>query len=60
MRSLLSLVAFVVFIIMPFVAWVTHVVYCITHALWVVLVVGALVFPVGIIHGIMVWFGAGM
>lgn len=41
-------------------AWITHVVYSISHELWVVLVVGAFVPPVGIIHGIMVWFGAGM
>lgn len=40
-------------------AWVTHVVYCIAHAMWILLFVGALVFPVGIVHGIMIWFGAG-
>ena len=41
-------------------AWITHVVYSITNELWVVLVVGAFVPPVGIIHGVMIWFGSGM
>ena len=41
-------------------AWITHVVYSITNELWVVLVVGAVVPPVGVIHGFMIWFGGGM
>jgi len=41
-------------------AWITHVVYCLTNALWVALLAGAICFPVGIIHGIMIWFGAGL
>jgi hypothetical protein len=39
-------------------AWVTHVVICIKTASWVLLVIGAVVFPVGIIHGVGYWFGA--
>jgi len=38
--------------------WVTHVVTCIQNETWILLVVGALVAPVGAIHGIGVWFGA--
>lgn len=41
-------------------AWITHVIYTISHELWVLLVVGALVPPVGIVHGFMVWFGLGV
>lgn len=40
-------------------AWLTHVITCLMHGLWGFLVAGALVFPIGIIHGIMIWFGYG-
>lgn len=39
-------------------AWITHIVVCIKTASWMLLLTGALVFPVGIIHGIGVWLGA--
>lgn len=38
-------------------AWLTHVVTCLSHAFWGFLIAGAIFFPVGIIHGIMIWFG---
>lgn len=47
-------------IILMIAAWITHIVYCIANGAWIILIAGALVFPVGIIHGIMVWFGHGM
>ena len=40
-------------------AWLTHVIKCLAAAKYVLLLTGALVFPVGIIHGISVWFGMG-
>jgi hypothetical protein len=39
-------------------AWVTHVVVCIKTASWALLFIGAIIFPVGIVHGIGYWFGA--
>ncbi len=39
-------------------AWLTHVVTCLAAGKWGFLVAGALFFPVAIIHGIGVWFGA--
>lgn len=39
-------------------AWVTHVVVCIGKAAWFLLFIGAICFPIGIIHGIGLWFGA--
>lgn len=39
-------------------AWVTHVVVCIKAGAWLLLIAGALVAPVGVIHGIATWFGA--
>lgn len=38
-------------------AWLTHIVDCIIAHSWILLVVGTLIFPVGIVHGICVWFG---
>ncbi len=46
--------------IIPIAAYITHIVYSISHAIWFILVVGILVPPVGIIHGIMIWFGHGL
>ena len=38
-------------------SWITHIVVCIQQATWILLLVGAFVFPVGCIHGTGVWFG---
>jgi len=39
-------------------AWITHVVVTIKTSAWVLLAIGAIIFPVGVIHGVGVWFGA--
>lgn len=39
-------------------AWITHVVVTIKASAWVLLAFGCIVPPVGIIHGIGLWFGA--
>lgn len=41
-----------------FAAWITHVIVCIKASLWVFLLAGAICFPIGVIHGVGVWFGA--
>ena len=38
-------------------SWLTHIVVCIQQAKYMLLLVGAFVFPVGCIHGTGVWFG---
>lgn len=38
-------------------AWFTHVVTCISDDRWGLLIAGAIFFPLGIIHGIGIWFG---
>lgn len=38
-------------------AWLTHVVTSIQSAQWLLLLVGAVFFPVGCVHGTGVWFG---
>ncbi len=39
-------------------AWMTHIIVSIQTASWILLLAGALLFPIGIIHGIGIWFGA--
>ena len=38
-------------------AWFTHVVVSIQTAKWLLLLVGAVFFPVGCVHGTGIWFG---
>lgn len=51
-------IGLLIFFVAFFAAWVTHVVVCIKTAAWGFLVAGALFFPIGIVHGVGVWFGA--
>lgn len=39
-----------------FAAWMTHIVSCFQNGEWGFLLVGALFFPIAVIHGIGVWF----
>lgn len=55
MKTIIALLATALTI---FAAWVTHIVVCLQTAAWGFLIAGALVFPIGIVHGIGVWFGA--
>lgn len=43
--------------VMVLAAWLTHVIVCLKSASYMLLLVGAFIFPVGIIHGVGVWFG---
>lgn len=38
-------------------AWITHILVCLITGKYILLLAGALVFPVGIIHGVGIWFG---
>lgn len=38
-------------------AWFTHVVTCIQDEAWAFLIGGAIFIPVGVVHGIGIWFG---
>lgn len=38
-----------------FCAWLTHVVTCAEAQLWGYLVTGAIFFPIGIVHGFVIW-----
>jgi len=38
-------------------SWFTHVISCIMTAKWGLLIAGAILFPIGCVHGTGVWFG---
>lgn len=40
-----------------FAAWFTHVIHTIQSEEWLLLIAGAILFPIAIIHGIGLWFG---
>jgi hypothetical protein len=37
-------------------AWLTHIFTCFSDGLWGFLIAGALLFPIGILHGAWLWF----
>lgn len=39
-------------------AWLTHVIVCLSTAAWGFLIAGAIMFPIAIVHGVGIWFGA--
>lgn len=45
------------FVVVTLLAWITHIVNCFTDDQWGFLIAGALFFPLGIIHGVGIWFG---
>ena len=49
--------ASIVFYLACIAGWLTHLWVCFTEQLWLFLVAGAVIFPIGIIHGIGTWFG---
>jgi hypothetical protein len=38
-------------------AWLTHVITCISTSKWLFLLAGAIFFPVGCVHGTGIWLG---
>lgn len=40
-----------------FAAWITHIINCFQDGEWGFLLVGALFFPLAVIHGIGIWLG---
>lgn len=46
------------FIVANFAAWLTHIIVCLKTAQWFFLIAGAIAPPIGVIHGVGIWFGA--
>lgn len=58
-KTILSCAAVYVFIVLISIAgWLTHVIHCIQTEKWLFLIAGAVAAPIGMIHGIGLWFGA--
>jgi hypothetical protein len=38
-------------------AWLTHIITCLTLGKWGFLIAGAIFFPIGMVHGVGIWFG---
>lgn len=47
----------IVFFVANFAAWITHIVVCLTDEKWGFLIAGAIMFPIAVVHGWLVWFG---
>lgn len=45
------------FVLLPFAAWSQHLYSCGADDRWAFATVGAIVFPIGVVHGTGVWFG---
>lgn len=57
MKDLFGLAAMAAIPVLLFAAWLTHIIDTISDGEWLLLIAGAIAFPVGIIHGIGIWFG---
>lgn len=52
-----AILVWVAIIVGSLAAWVTHVLVCIKASAWILLAFGCIVAPVGVVHGVGVWFG---
>jgi len=57
-KAALGLLALYAWLISLPLAWLTHVIACLYLGKWGFLIAGALVFPIGVIHGYGIWIGA--
>jgi len=40
----------------PIIAWFNHIFTCFSEGMWGFLIAGALFFPIGMLHGMWLWF----
>lgn len=57
-RDDIAIFAALAFVATCIAAWGTHVIVCIKTSAWLFLLAGAIAAPVGVIHGVGIWFGA--
>ena len=50
-------IAYLLFVVLLIAGWLTHIIVTIQTAKWILLLAGAILFPIGIIHGWGLWFG---
>lgn len=51
-------IATLAFVLLSAAAWLTHVIVCVKAASWGFLIAGAIFFPIAMVHGVGIWFGA--
>lgn len=57
MQALTAILLWVGVVTLTFGAWLTHVITCLVAGSWGLLIAGAIMFPIGIIHGWLIWLG---
>ena len=57
MNENLGLLGLIALILTAVAGWFTHIISCLITGKYMLLIAGALVPPVGVIHGIGLWFG---
>ena len=55
--ELCAFLAMMSVLLIPIVAWLTHIFYSIMVEKYLLLIAGAILPPIGMIHGVGVWFG---
>lgn len=58
MENVTIVVTMIISTFIAIAAWFTHIIVCIQYGLWVLMLFGILVPPIGWVHGIGTWFGA--
>lgn len=56
-KEYIASISAMIFLFMLPLAWLTHVVTCIQTEKWLFLIAGAIMFPIGILHGFGLWIG---
>lgn len=54
--TIFALTTILTIVFIPIIAWFTHLFHCFADGTWGFLIAGAIFFPIGIIHGIYLWF----
>lgn len=55
--NVLAAIPILLVLLTMFAAWLTHIIHCLMAAKYLLLIAGAFIAPVGVIHGIGLWFG---
>jgi len=57
MKDSLFVIGIALLVIFSVIGWITHVIHCLIQAKYLLLIAGAFIAPVGVIHGIGILFG---
>ena len=57
MKQIIAITFSLCLIASSFGAWITHIIVAVQAKAWLLLIAGAIMPPIGVIHGIATWFG---